>query len=397
MIRITNKERCCGCSSCSSVCPAGCIALQPDEEGFLYPVIDEELCIECGLCEKKCPIINSEPEKHFKQDGFIVQIRDTAILSDSTSGGAFTLLAEHVINRGGFVYGVGFNQEGFPAHKRISKVSDIQELRGSKYVQSEIGNTFRNVKQDLEAGNEVLFSGTPCQAEGLLRYLGRQYQNLVVVDLVCHAVPSPLVYSRYLEMIGRDGFVRFRDKRPYGYQYSQISKTSDNGIVTYAAGVESDPYLRAFFSDLSVRPSCYECAFKKRYRLSDITLWDCFNPHSYDKRFNDNAGATKVICHSEAGRRMIQAVSSCSFCTQVEVERLILNEKEIVESVRKPPNRNDFFNDCKAIENADELFSKWFPLSAKRRIERKVRVALSRLGLLGFVKNGIKEMLTWGH
>lgn len=370
--------------------------MRPDEEGFLYPSIDMEKCVDCGLCERTCPILNGSEETPFYQEGYVVQARDCDVLEDSTSGGAFSLLAKSVLGKGGIVYGVGFDEGGFPVHKCASDVKNLAEFRGSKYVQSVPGDTYRRIKAELDVGRTVMYSGTPCQVEGLLAFLSTKPVNLITVDLVCHAVPSPLVYKRYLEYVGVPGFVRFRDKKPYGYQYSQITFRDNAGDALYMSGVESDPYLRAFFTDLSVRPSCYACHFKKRYRPSDFTLWDCWNAWAFSKDFDSDLGTTKVICHSKSARKMLSTIADKALIKQVDVDRLVAGEKEMFESVSIPSNRDAFFRDCREIEDASVLFSKWFPVSGKRKAERILRRVLSRLGMLGLLKNtakGIKKCL----
>lgn len=391
MIEIKDKEKCCGCTACASACPVGCIVMNADEEGFAYPRIDADACIGCNRCERVCPIANPVVEVECPQVGYVVQSNNSDILSESTSGGAFTILAEYVLRTGGIVFGVGFNDEGFPCHKCARCDRELAEFRGSKYVQSDLSDTFPRVKDALHENTLVLFSGTPCQVEGLLSYLDSHPANLVCVDVVCHAVPSPLVWQRYLEYVGRPGFARFRDKIPYGYQYSQMSFSDALGNRLLSEGVESNPFLRSFFKHLSIRPSCFSCAFRKRYRRSDFTLWDCWDAGSYSSSLNSDIGATKVLCHSDKAKEIGRgAFLSAGVACNVDPDFLVAGEKEIVESPRYPEERDAFFRDCATVADPEVLFEKWFPISGKVVAERAVRRALSRFGLLGKLKNYVK-------
>lgn len=364
-----------------------------DGEGFLYPTVHKDSCIDCGLCERACPIINAETGEPFEQRGYIVQANDRELLLDSTSGGAFTLMAMQVLDCGGVVYGVGFDENGLPAHKSATCVEDLAEMRGSKYAQSDPVDAYSEIRERIDNGEYVLYTGTPCQAEGLLRFLGRKPDNLTVVDLVCYAVSSPLVFARYKQYVGKSGFVRFRDKRPYGYQYSQTTVTNKAGDVEYSAGVESDPCFRAFLGRLSVRPSCYECAFKKRFRITDATIWDCYNARQFDKTFDDNLGASSVLSHTERGNELVAGMEGQATIKRIAPDELVAEEKAIYESVIIPAQRKDFFEDVRIIEDDADLFEKWFPINTKIVLERTCRRLLAKTGLLGTIKSGVKGLL----
>ena len=390
MIEIKEKEKCCGCTACASACPARCITMEADEEGFSYPHIDSETCISCNRCEQVCPIASPVAQAPCSQQAFVLQANDCALLRESTSGGAFSLLAKLIFDLGGFVYGAGYDELGMPAHKCACSESGIAEMRGSKYVQSSLSGIFSDIRIKLNRGDRVLFTGLPCQVEGLLAFLGSKPEGLVTVDLVCHSVGSPHVYSLYRSALAKDGYVRFKDKRPYGYQYSQISVTDDSGRVVYRAGVESDAYMRSYFSNMNVRPSCYACAFKKRFRLSDITIWDCYNAHSFCGEIDDSRGASSVLCHSEIGQQLIESLKTDAVVKPVDTNDLLRLEWAFTKSVKKPAKRDAFFHDCAEAEDPVELFNTWFPVTWKVALERAVRRILSRLGLLGKFKNFVK-------
>ena len=196
MIKIDKKENCCGCTACANVCPVNAVTMLPDEEGFLYPQVNESLCVDCGLCEKRCPVLNrKENQESWEVKGYIMRYHDPQIVEMSTSGGAFTALAATVLENGGVVYGAGYDQDMRVVCKRATEYEGIAEMRGSKFVQSDLKNVFSDIKTNLEKGVVVLFTGTPCQVEGLLAFLGDKPSNLLCVDFVCRGVPSPELWQ----------------------------------------------------------------------------------------------------------------------------------------------------------------------------------------------------------
>lgn len=202
MITIIDKSQCCGCTACASACPKHCIVLKEDEQGFLYPRVDESKCIDCHLCEKVCPVLKPF-EKQNPQEVFAIINPDEEIRLASSSGGVFTALAKQILHAGGIVFGAAFDDNWQVHHISVTKVEDLALLRSSKYVQSRIEKTYTVVEEYLKKGTQVLFSGTPCQIAGLKHYLRKEYDNLLSVDVVCHGVPSPLVWEKYLETLIR--------------------------------------------------------------------------------------------------------------------------------------------------------------------------------------------------
>ena len=231
MIEVTEKQNCCGCTACVAVCPKNCIEMKEDMEGFLYPEVDQSSCIHCNACDRVCPILNVKERKPFEQSAYIVQNKDVEVLRESTAGGAFTAIAKYVIHNSGVVFGVELNKNLEAHHIYVEDVTELKRFRNSKYVQSSVGGTLRKVKFFLEQGKTVCFSGTPCQIEGLKCYLKKDYENLITVDVVCRAVPSPLIFRKYVELQKQEleddiKTVRFRDKY-YGYKYSTMNVVTD--------------------------------------------------------------------------------------------------------------------------------------------------------------------------
>lgn len=388
MINIEKKE-CCGCSACAAVCPQMCIEMQEDNEGFFYPIVDKSICIQCGLCKRVCPVINVKQEVPFQQDGYVVQNKNNAILKESTSGGAFTAISEQVITKGGIVFGVSLDNDLLPYYTWVDSLNDLHKLRNSKYVQSKMdGEILRQVKFFLGQGKFVCFSGTPCQIEGLKSYLRKDYDKLVLIDVVCRAIPSRLIYRKYLDLQrnrlnGEIKSICFRDKY-YGYKYSTLNITTDKN-TNYHKGIESDPWLRAFFSNICNRVSCYDCKFKKRYRESDITLWDCFIVSRYSKKMDNDKGATKVLIHTEKGRKIFEEAMPELNYVMVNADSLARSSVEMTVSVKPHIKRSEFFSDAQVF-NGIELFNKWFPETIKVRLKHFFRLAFFKLGIYKLVK-----------
>lgn len=396
MITINNKVDCCGCWACENICAKKCISMQEDNEGFRYPVVDVSSCTECGLCEKVCPIINVKQETPVEQTAVLLQHRDPEVLKESTSGGAFTAIGEWVIAQGGVVFGAAFEKGTFTVkHQYVQTIEELAIYRNSKYVQSLIGDTYSQAKKFLREGRLVCFSGTPCQIEGLVSYLRKPYENLLLVDVVCHSVPSPLVFRKYLNLQrdaigGNFSKVYFREKK-YGYKYSTLSLHNKEPKLNYFGGIDSDFYMRAFFSDISIRPSCTSCRFKKRYREADITIWDCFDVYKFSKEFDDDRGVTRCLIHSPLGKRAISELGDRAKIMTIDTEASIEGVKEMFHSVALNPKREGFFVDLNNLPER-ECFDKYFPITLRSRVEKFIRMTMNRLGLYAIAKRAFKVL-----
>ena len=405
MIEIKNKKDCCGCCMCAGACPKNCIGMRTDDEGFVYPHVDESSCVNCHLCEKVCPVINVKDDKSdYQQRGYIVQHKDPVVLRESTAGGAFTAIAKYVIDRGGVVFGVELQDDLYAApsaahHIWVDNIADLKKFRNSKYVQSFVGGgTAKQIKSFLEQGKYVCFSGTPCQVEGLKQYLDVKkvdQTNLVLVDVVCRAVPSPLIFRKYLEHQEKKNSehitsVRFRDKH-YGYKYSTMNVISDRNHGNYHRGVESDPWLRAFFSNICDRPSCHDCRFRKLHRVSNFTIWDCFHVGRFSKELDNDKGATRMLVHSVKGQQILDAVVGELAEVSIPVRMITDGAKELNESVAPNERREAFFTDANALDGYD-LFEKYFPETAKVKLKRVIRMTAFKLGIYSVAKKAFVRL-----
>lgn len=383
-----DKIACVGCSACASVCPREVIKLQRNSEGFLYPVIvNQTNCIECGLCNKSCPVINLKEETKFEQKAAIAQIYDDKIRKESASGGMFSAIALCVLEKGGIVFGAAYDDNFKVKHIAVDSKEELHRLRNSKYVQSDLSGIFVLVKRHLLSNKLVCFSGTPCQIEGLKCFLNKDYPNLILVDVVCHGVSSPLIWDKYLETIDvyKPEDIYFRWKH-YGYKYSTMSIFSKNKEV-YFSGVESDKMLRAYFSNGCDRETCYKCQFKKRYRESDFTIWDCFQPRYFDKSFDDDKGTSCVLLHTEKAKRWFEEIIDKKMIRYLYVpsEEIVEGNREMVGSVKRNPIRDSILIDAQNLDS-NSLFKKYFPDSKKQKIKRFIRITLVKIGLYSFFK-----------
>ena len=383
------KQNCCGCTACAAVCPKNCIEMQEDAEGFLYPFINKKSCIDCHACERICPVLNSKEEVPVKQTGYIVQNKDETVLRESTAGGAFPAIAKYVINRDGVAFGVEMSRDLVVHHVYIENESELSRFRNSKYVQSCVGGTLRQVKSFLDQGRTVCFSGTPCQIEGLKNYLIKDYENLITVDVVCRAVPSPLIFRKYVEyqqkkLADKIQTVRFRDKH-YGYKYSTMNVVTGRNYGNYYKGVESAPWLRAYLSYICDRPSCHSCRFRKQYRVSDFTIWDCFHVGRFSKELDNDKGATRVLVHTEKAKRIFDEIKSDFIYVETGPEAIIDGAKEIQESVAPNEKRAVFFQDAAQMDGV-QLFEKYFPETFRVKMEHFVRMTCYQLGIYAVAK-----------
>lgn len=322
MIKIKSKFDCTGCSACQSVCGKKSITMYPDSEGFLFPIVNLETCIDCGACDKVCPIINQSPSSK-PLDILIGQNPNNSDLSNSSSGGIFSLIASNILSQNGKVYGaaIDYNDNYRVKHIRIDSITDLQLLRGSKYVQSNLEGIFSQVKNDLQNNDQVLFVGTPCQVAGLKKYLRKEYSNLLLVDLICHGVSSSLVWEQYIREtannLGNDNSckiskISFRDKRvgwnDFGFSiaYSANDEKGQQTNNDYFDARFDNPFMKGFLSNLFLRDTCTKCPAKNFTSGSDITLGDAWGIERYLQFPSLEKGMSVAIPLTDKGQTHLQ-------------------------------------------------------------------------------------------
>ena len=352
MIQIVNKEDCVGCGACVQRCPKECITLREDAEGFLYPEADASVCVECGLCEKVCPVLHPGESRHPLM-AYAAVNGDEAVRRSSSSGGVFTALALETIRRGGVVFGARFDERWEVVHGWAETAEGLGAFRGAKYAQSCIGNSYKDVESFLRQGREVLFSGTPCQVAGLRRFLRREYAGLLTVDVVCHGVPSPGVWRDYLRESREAHFphvaplsltaLTFRDKSTGWKQYcfTYMAQSSD-GLLKVTERASRNAYMRGFLADLYLRPSCYACPAKRLSSGSDLTVGDYWGVGSVHPALDDDGGVSVVLVNTSRGREMVGGLKGVRL-VETRYGDVVRFNPAVERSARVPAERGRFW------------------------------------------------------
>lgn len=374
---------CTGCYSCINICPNDCITMKQAETGFFIPEISQSMCINCGQCEKACPVIHM-PEVSIKTTAYAIKNRNEEVRIESTSGGMFSLLAEYVLERDGVVFGAAYNSGFLVRHIAISDWREIASLRGAKYVQSIIGTCLLEVKKELLSGRTVLFSGTPCQCAGLKSFLGEKYDNLITVDMICHGIPSPKVWQSYIDYRSK---IENEGKRPFrinmrskssGWSYYGYSTVFDygNGKVSCIQNSQ-DLFMKAFIGNICLRSSCSDCITKGIERCTDFTLGDYWGIWNQHPEFDDNKGTSVVFVHSQKGREILNQLKPKIDYLKVDIEDTYRENRSLMDSSVMHDRRDDFLEWITA-ENFEKLVREYFfqkngqKLGLLQRIKRKL-------------------------
>jgi len=340
------KEACCGCYACATACPLSCITMRPDSEGFLYPHTDKEQCNNCNICLSVCPFKRKGSINKFLPASYAAYYKDENVRYNSSSGGIFGFLARQTILQGGVVFGARLNENNQLVHNFTESLEELPTFFGSKYIQSNIGDTYTKVQLFLEKGRQVLFCGTPCQAEGLNAFLGEQYDNLLLVDFICHGVPSPRVWAACISQycIHKVKRISFRDKSEGWKKSGQDVVTievddSKKGTVTHSEML----YGRGFLRNYYLRPSCYNCKTKKLNRVSDITLADFWGINEMAPKWDDDKGLSLLLVHTEKGENAL--LHDNIWRESVNLMEALKHNTTAHTSVVRPPQRDSFFVD----------------------------------------------------
>ena len=378
------KKNCCGCSACSSVCPKSAIEMTQDEYGFLYPWIDQKKCIDCGLCQRICGFHGKEEVASANPIVYAAVNKNDSKRMNSSSGGMFIEFAQVIIAKGGCVYGAEFDGEFNVIHEKETEVQGCMALQGSKYVQSDINDCYKRIQKDLHENKIVLFVGVPCQVGGLKSFLQRDYENLYLIDLACHGVASPKVWSSYKKKLSEGRQIRqvsFRDKSNGWKKYS-LRVDFESG--SYIANQDIEPYLTLFLDKLIVRESCFHCPYNSYLRQGDITLGDFWGIEVCKPYMDDNKGTSVILINTEKGKKLFDLIK----------ENIIYESSNTKECLQGPfescmtpnPKAKKFWeefnkNEYKAIE-------KYGKISIKRIvIVRCIIPILRKIGLYKFVIN----------
>ncbi len=399
-MRVFEKdEHCSGCGVCVSACPKDAISLIANEKGFVYPVIDEKKCVSCGLCKQVCGY-NSPPEFKNSIKSYAVSNKDIEAVKKSASGGAFEVIAKHVIKRGGFVYGVSMekSEHGItPRHVEISKVEDLEKLQGSKYVQSDAGLIYKLVRKRADEGALILFSGTPCQIAGLKNYLRKDYSNVILLEIICHGVPNAKLFSDFISYYENknnstiEQFL-FRDKsRGQGYTTKTIYNKNGKRRIKIGKG-ELTAYIRFFSKSLILRESCYECPFAQIDRVADITVGDFWGyskeyPVKQNNPLNEKNGVSCLMVNSAKAQVLVDDCFDSLYAHEAELDRIAKHNKQLNAPTEKPKDREIVIDTYvrEGYAGLEKLYWRKYP-------KDKVKYIISLIIPTDF-KNGIRRII----
>lgn len=348
MIEIVEKDKCCGCGACYTACGRNAITMQFDEEGFEYPAINQDVCIDCGLCQASCPVIHYDYQKRKEysdvQRGYAARSVNYKQRIISSSGGVFPILAEYVLESGGLVVGVAYDDQFNAEHLIIDEKKDLYKLQGSKYLQCGVDNvTFKRIRDELRKGRLVLYSAMACQVEGLKQYLREDFDNLFTVDLICMGIPSPKVWQIYLKTFFRGEVIKhvnFKEKS-IGWDsfcfYIQTDKRS------FKEPGMKNLYLQSMFRSWNMRLSCFNCPFKNKERLSDVTLADCWGAYKLVQEINDNKGLSSVIIHSKKGLILWEKIKDRMDVSEISIEDIAAGNSNLINNKPQTGDRQLFY------------------------------------------------------
>ena len=394
---LADKNQCTGCTACANICPKSCIEMKEDDEGFAQPVIDNSKCISCLACERVCPILSNRTPKDEETKAYAALSKNDETRLESSSGGIFSELAKLILQSNGIVYGAKYDDDFKVIHTGIEDIESLKELRGAKYSQSDLSTIFQTIKKQLNNGRQVLFSGTPCQIGGLKAFLKKDYDNLYCIDFVCHGVPSPLVWKKYIEyrsQVDADNqvpeYINLRNKESGWSHYSYQVEFAYSKSNHYLCQNDKDLYMSLFVNNYILRRSCSNCYYKGYSRESDITLGDFWGIWDILPSMDDNKGTSVVFTHSNKGEKLLNSAAIHLQSNPVTLDQATMMNPSLLKSSLPKENRervlqeigqNGFHTKEKIIEiiNQDTLKASLennthtSKLALIRKIIRKIR------------------------
>lgn len=365
-MKLCSNEECTGCLACYNICNKKAIEISTNEEGFVHPFVNLDKCTDCGLCSNVCPILNPYSKQNNERvECYAAWNKDVNVVRQSSSGGFFTTIANWILQQQGVVYGSAFDKDFKVHHVRVDSERDLFKLRGSKYVQSFIGEIFKDVRNDIKLDRWILFVGTPCQIDGLLRFLGKfsNYERLITIDLVCHGVPSSLMFHEYkthLETQYKSTlcFYEFRDKQ-WSWVHFNTKAIFSNG-VKYLGTWEEDLFMRGFLREYYLRPSCHQCKYANKHRVSDITMADYWGYKRKKHEIpNKDTGVSIILVHSEKAKALLTDIRPLMNIYPRTLEEATLGNETFEAPFPPNPRRDEFWNDYKNL-GYEGLIVKYF-------------------------------------
>lgn len=379
------KEDCCGCTACKCICPTQAITMKLDKDGFLYPEINLELCKSCGLCKTVCPIQNQFifPDRLHEPQVFAVKHRKEQIRMNSASGGAYTAISDFILKSYGVVYGAEFDEDFRVQHNRATNAEERDRFKGSKYIQSDLRGTFKQIEEDLIQDINVLFTGTGCQVAGLRKFLEEKHvktDKLTTNDIICHGVPSPLLWHDYLNFIQKKNKLksytfRYKQKGWHGYN---VKAEFMNGKIKINS-LDIKVFVNLFSSDLSLRPSCYDCRFANLQRPSDITIGDFWGIEEMMPELDDNKGVSLVLINSSKGKEIFQQIRNELNIWESNIQDCL--QPNLQCPTKKPEKREQFWQDYYKY-GFDYIAKKYAGYSFIDGVKRLIKIFLKKTGLI---------------
>lgn len=378
MDKIIDKNKCTGCTACYNSCPKNAISMVEDSEGFKHPVIDQEKCINCGLCKRVCPVLNTKENSSLNKC-YVGYSKNEEEKMKASSGAIFSLVANYILDNGGEVVGAAFDNNMKLKHVAVSKKEDLDKLKGSKYLQSDLDNIFSYIKEVLK-NKKVLFVGTPCQVAGIKAFI-KNSDNLYVLDLVCHGVPSPKLFAKYINELNVNNNdvikdYKFRDKSTGWDTYSNKMIFGNKEIIQ---DKDKNDYMKLFLADVALRESCFNCNFKLGNKYSDITLGDFWGVQNYHKDFYNKSGVSAIVVNTEKGNELLEIIKDNLVFKECKLEEIVEGNPSLQKSGVYPVNRSSFFKDLDKL-SVSELSKKYVKKrSLIRRVLSKVKILVKKM------------------
>lgn len=400
---LCNQQECTGCAACVNICPKDAITMTGMADGFLQPIVEKDKCVQCLICERTCPVLNVQPnENRNEPEVYACWNKDKETRRESSSGGAFSALALAVLKKGGYVVGAAYDEQMQAHQKIIHSIEELPLLRGSKYVQSNVGNIYRQVKQRLNEGAVVLFVGTPCQVEGLRSYLKREYTNLYCCDFICHGTPSPLLFRKYIKWVEQDKKIKvysFNFRHKHSGWYDALRAVNGD---TYMKG-KHDAYFFGFNLNITLRESCYQCPAIGLPRKGDVTLadyWGIGMMYKFDTPKEIPDGISLVMANNPKGNELLEIAKPYLRWQRRTFDEALRRNQPMVCPSHRPRARNTFYRDMAMME-FELLRRKYFHMPIKSKMVAWLRESAPRncvIGLRRFLqyiiwkRNGSKSL-----
>lgn len=388
MLEVLEKDKCCGCSACFSACGHHAITMQLDSEGFEYPIISQEECVDCGLCQSVCPVLQYENRKSIReknsdaQIGFAARNKNYSQRLISSSGSIFPPIAEWILDNDGLVVGAAYDNDFNVVHKFVESKDELSALQGSKYLQCKADNeTFKYIRKELKNGRKVLYSGMACQVEGLKSFLRKEYDNLYTIDLICMGIPSYVVWQKYLAAFFRDEKIKSINFKEKSIGWDTFTFRVDTDKRIFKERGMHNLYLKSMFLSWNMRPSCFQCPFKNAKRISDFTLADAWGVYHSTPDINDNKGLSSVIVHSNKGLELWNILKDKIDSVQVSIDDIAAGNSNLITNKPQTGDRKLFFETLNV--NSKEAFLNLCSIRKaplKQRIKNKLIAMLSRFG-----------------